>query len=274
MDGKAAVNHVTLGGKSPPECAKLWAGRRHRLKGTGRMLDKRHLLARHLLFRGLDARVLEEVLALSVTKHLTDGDVLFLRGEPGTGLYGVLGGSVKITVSSPTGKELMLGVMGPGEVFGEIALLDGGPRTANAVALGSTMLLVVPHLQFRAFLARRPELCLYFLGIMCERIRATNARLEDVAFLGMPARLAKVLLNFAAGERAEGAQGTTIRRRLSQQALGQLVGSSRESVNKQLQAWRKAGWIGIERGRITIHQAGPLERAARTPAGSGETAPP
>jgi CRP/FNR family cyclic AMP-dependent transcriptional regulator len=228
------------------------------------MLDKRHLLARHLLFRGLDTRVLEEVLALSVTRKFADGDVLFLRGDAGTGLYGVLGGNVKITVSSATGKELMLGVMGPGEVFGEIALLDGGPRTANAVALGSTMVLVVPHRQFRAFLASRPELCLYFLGIMCERMRATNARLEDVAFLGMPARLAKVLLHFAGTHGADGAEGTTIRRRLSQQALGQLVGSSRESVNKQLQVWRKAGWIGIERGLITIHRAAQLEEAARS----------
>lgn len=228
------------------------------------MLDKRHLLARHLLFRGLDPQVLDDVLALSATKRLADGDVLFLRGEPGTGLYGVLGGSVKLTVSSPTGKELMLGVMGPGEVFGEIALLDGGPRTANAVALGSTVVVVVPHRQFRAFLARRPELCLYFLDVLCERLRATNARLEDVAFLGMPARLAKVLLNFAAAEGGEGVQGTTIRRRLSQQALGQLVGSSRESVNKQLQAWRRAGWIDIERGRITVQRAADLERTARS----------
>jgi CRP/FNR family cyclic AMP-dependent transcriptional regulator len=226
------------------------------------MLDTRHLLARHLLFRGLEPPILEEILALSVTKRLQDGEVLFLRGEPGSGMYGILNGSVKITVSSPTGKELMLGVMGPGELFGEIALLDGGPRTANAVAVGSTKVLVIPHRQFRAFLTRRPELCLYFLNILCERIRTTNARLEDVAFLGLSARLAKVLLHFAAAHGVVGPHGTTIRRRLSQQALGQLVGSSRESVNKQLQAWRKAGWITMERGQITISQAERLERFA------------
>ena len=226
-------------------------------------LDTRNLLARHLLFRGLDPTVLDDILALSVTRRLADGEVLFMRGEAGTGLYGVLAGSVKITVSSATGKELMLGVMGPGEVFGEIALLDGGTRTANAIALGAATVLVVPR-QFRAFLGKRPELCLYFLEILCERIRSTNARLEDVAFLGLPARLAKVLLNLAAGQGPRKDGGITIRSRVSQQALGQLVGSSRESVNKQLQVWRKAGWLELEGGRIVIRQAHNLERAARS----------
>ena len=197
-------------------------------------------------------------------RRLADGEVLFLRGEAGTGLYGVLAGSVKITVSSATGKELMLGVMGPGEVFGEIALLDGGTRTANAIALGAATVLVVPHRQFRAFLVKRPELCVYFLEILCERLRSTNARLEDVAFLGLPARLAKVLLNLAAGQGPGEDGGITLRSRVSQQALGQLVGSSRESVNKQLQVWRKAGWLDVEKGRITIRQAAHLEKAART----------
>jgi CRP/FNR family cyclic AMP-dependent transcriptional regulator len=227
-------------------------------------LDTRNLLARHLLFRGLDPTVLDDILALSVTRRLADGEVLFLRGEAGTGLYGVLAGSVKITVSSATGKELMLGVMGPGEVFGEIALLDGGTRTANAIALGAATVLVVPHRQFRAFLVKRPELCVYFLDILCERLRSTNARLEDVAFLGLPARLAKVLLNLAAGQGPGKDGGITLRSRVSQQALGQLVGSSRESVNKQLQVWRKAGWLDVEKGRITIRQAAHLEKAART----------
>jgi CRP/FNR family cyclic AMP-dependent transcriptional regulator len=227
-------------------------------------LDTRNLLARHLLFRELDPAVLDEVLGFSVTKRLADGEVLFRHGEPGTGLYGVLSGNVKLTVCSATGKELTLGVMGPGEVFGEITLLDGGPRTATAAALGATMLLGVPHREFRDFLSRRPKLCLYFLEILCGRMRSTNARLEDVAFLGMPARLAKVLLNLAAAQGDEAADGIIIRRRVSQQALGQLVGSSRESVNKQLQVWRKAGWLDVEKGRITIRQADHLKRAARS----------
>jgi CRP/FNR family cyclic AMP-dependent transcriptional regulator len=228
-------------------------------------INTRNLLARHLLFRELTPEILDEIVDMSRTQPVKDGQYLFMQGAAGEGLYGVLAGGVKLTVSSPTGKELLLGVMGPGEVFGEIALLDGGPRTASAVALGSTMVLLVPHREFKELLKRRPEACLYFLKIMCDRIRTTNARLEDVAFLGMSARLAKILLNLAEAHGEAGPDGTTIRRRLSQQALGQLIGTSRESVNKQLQAWSKAGWIRLERGVITLRNIPNLEREARSP---------
>lgn len=229
--------------------------------------DTRKLLARHLLFRGLAPEILDQLVAMSVTKNLKHGEVLFLKGADGEGLYGVLTGSVKITIPSLTGKELMLGVMGPGQLFGEIALLDGGERTASAEALGATRVLLVPHRAFNAFLAKRPELYLYFLGIMCERMRATNTRLEDVAFLGLGARLAKVLLHLAIEHGSVGPDGTTIRRRLSQSALGQMVGSSRESVNKQLQAWKEAGWIGMEGGKIVVRKPESLEGVARGPLG-------
>jgi CRP/FNR family transcriptional regulator, cyclic AMP receptor protein len=231
-------------------------------------VDTRSLLARHLLFRGLAPEILDELVAMSVAKDLKDGDVLFLKGAPGDGLYGVLSGSVRITIPSLTGRELILAVMGPGQLFGEIALLDGGERTASAEALGATRVLLVPHRPFTALLSKRPELCVYFLRIMCDRMRVTNTRLEDAAFLGLGARLAKVLLHLALESGTTGPDGPMIRRRLSQTALGQMVGSSRESVNKQLQAWKRAGWISMERGRIILRRPQSLEGVARTPLGT------
>jgi len=224
--------------------------------------EKRNLLARHVLFRGLAAEVLDDVLAMSVTRKLQDGQVLFLKGETGGGLYGVLGGRVKLTVTSSTGRELILCVMHEGDVFGEIALLDGGPRTANAVGIGPTLLLVIPHREFSAYLRRNPDLCCYFLSMLCKRLRSTNERVEDAVFRSLPDRLAKYILDLARqhGRELPDGAGTTLD--LSQQALGQMLGTSRESVNKQLQAWRRRGWIALGRNRLVICDATALGRVA------------
>jgi CRP/FNR family transcriptional regulator, cyclic AMP receptor protein len=224
--------------------------------------DKRTLLARHVLFRGLAPDLLDDVVAMSVTKKLQDGQVLFLKGETGGGLYGVLGGGIKLTVSSGAGREIILGIMREGDIFGEIALLDGGPRTANAVAMGPTMLLMVPHREFSAYLRGHADLCCYLLTILCNRLRSTNERVEGAAFLGLAERLAKHLLDLARRQgRGTDAEGTTLR--LSQQALGQMLGTSRESVNKQLQAWRRRGWITLGRSQLVICDAASLHRIAQ-----------
>lgn len=224
--------------------------------------DKRTLLARHVLFRGLDSDVLDDVVAMSVTKHLQDGQVLFLKGETGGGLYGVLGGKVKLTVASTTGREIILGVMREGDIFGEIALLDGGPRTANAVAMGSTMLLMVPHREFSAYVKRNADLCCYLLKTLCDRLRSTNERVENAVFLGLPDRLARHLLDLARHHGREAPDGGGVTLSLSQQALGQMLGTSRESVNKQLQAWRKRDWIALGRNRVVIRDMAALGRVA------------
>lgn len=224
--------------------------------------DKRNLLARHVLFRGLAAEVLDDVVAMSVTKKLQDGQVLFLKGETGGGLYGVLGGKVKLTVTSSTGRELILCVMREGDIFGEIALLDGGPRTASAVTIGPTLLLMVPHREFSAYLRRNPDLCCYLLNTLCSRLRSTNKRVEDAVFRGLPERFAKHLLDLARQHGRESPDGAGTTLNLSQQALGQMLGISRESANKQLQVWRRRGWIALGRNRLVICDAAALGRVA------------
>jgi len=137
--------------------------------------------------------------------------------------------------------------MHEGDVFGEIALLDGKDRTADATAMVDCELLVVPRRSLLAFLQRRPDLCIRLLLVLCDRLRRTNEQVEDLAFLDLEARIAKVLVRLA-----EEAGGKSAGVKISQRALGELVGGSRESVNKHLQDWKRAGLIEIEKGAIRI----------------------
>jgi len=140
--------------------------------------------------------------------------------------------------------------MREGDVFGEIALLDGNERTADATAMSDCELLVVPRRSLLALLERRPDLCLDLLVVLCERLRSTNEQVEDLAFRDLEARIAKVLVRLAEenGRSPTGSVGVKI----SQRALGELVGGSRESVNKHLQDWKRSGIIALEKGAIVI----------------------
>ena len=217
--------------------------------------DKKAMLAASYLFRDLDAAVVERIAALGVTRRLGADEVLFLKGDEGDALYGVLTGRVRISTAAPGGKEIILNVMNPGDVFGEIALLDGGPRSADASAMSAATLLAIPRRNFVQLMEREPRLATHLLRLVCTRLRTTSEMIEDAAFLSLPARLAKRLLALALlqGEAVEGGVGVAI----SQFDLAQIMGTSRESINKHLQRWRLAGWIAIGRARLTI-----VDRAA------------
>ncbi len=219
----------------------------------------RNLLAKHILFKGLSSDILDGITEISATKSLGDRTILFLKGDTGTGLYGVLSGKVKISIDSPSGKELIIGFMEPGDIFGEIALFDGKPRTANATVVGPTRLLSIPHRDFIPFLEKKPEVFLYFMNLVCERLRATNQVLEDSSFLELPERLAKKLVDLTEKSRSGAQSGAPSSLKLSQQELGKMMGISRESINKQLQVWRKKGWVELERGQIVIHDLEALQ---------------
>ncbi len=218
-------------------------------------LDKKALIVTNYLFADLDPTVQERVVELGVTRRLGDGEILFQKGDEGDALFGVLAGKVRIVASSAGGKEVLLNIMEPGEVFGEIALLDGLPRTADAVAMGSTDLMMIRRAEFTGLLERQPRLAVHLLELLCARLRWMSERIEDTSFLALPARLAKRLLGLADlyGEQTE--QGTRIGLPISQNELGQLMGTSRESINKHLQTWRRQGWIELERRHVIIRDA-------------------
>jgi len=146
-------------------------------------------------------------------------------------------------------------------VFGEIALLDGKERTADATAAADCELLVVARRSLLALLERRPELALQLLIVLCERIRRTNEQVEDFAFLHLETRIAKALLRLVQ-EEGRRAPASHLGLKISQRALGEIVGSSRESVNKHLQDWKRAGIIELEKGSILIRDVEAL--AARS----------
>ncbi len=218
------------------------------------VVDKRAILARHYLFCDLEDQVIDRVADLGLTTRLTAGQLLFRKGDDGNALFGVLEGKVRISTSSPNGREVIISVMEPGDVFGEIALLDGLPRTADARTLEPCTLLKIQRRDFRPLLEREPKLCLHLLELLCERLRWTTELIEDATFLGLPARLAKRLLNLAIafGEEEADGHGIRIGLRLSQNDLGRMLGTSRESVNKHLQDWTKKGWIALGRNRISV----------------------
>lgn len=215
-------------------------------KRTSNPLDRVALLANHYLFQNLPAAVIERIAAYMTRRTVARGRVIFRKDDPGSGLMGVISGMVRISVQSADGKEIVLNIIHPGEVFGEIALLDDKPRTATAAAVTDCELMVIDRRDFVAFLRGEPDVALKFIEILCERLRRTSRQLEEMAFLNLPSRLAKTLLQLADSGSPDGEVSIT------QRELGNIVGTSRESTNKQLRAWAARKWIRVERGRITI----------------------
>jgi len=215
-------------------------------------VDKEAVLAENSLLRGLapsDRKSLAERAQLS--RFEADG-VIFQHGDPGDGMAAVVRGRVKIRCHSIDGKELVLNIVKPGEVFGEIALLDGEPRTADAVAMESCELLILRRADFLPFLETHPHVAQTLIAVLCQRLRHTSSHLEDALFLEVPARLARALLHLAQGLGIPAKAGVCIDLRLSQQQLGAIVGITRESVNKWLGEWQKAGWISVRQGYVTL----------------------
>jgi CRP/FNR family cyclic AMP-dependent transcriptional regulator len=211
--------------------------------------DKLSLLRNHSLFRDLPAAVIEHLGSYMKTRKAARGTTIFAKGDPGTGLMGVLAGTVKVSVASADGKDIVLNLFHEGEVFGEIALLDGRPRTADATAMSDCELVVIERRDFVPFLSDHPDVMLKFIEILCSRLRRTSEQVQDITFLNLPTRLAKTLLQLTAVE-----DGSAARRKaaVTQREISQMIGISRESTNKQLRAWAKRGWIRLERGGVNV----------------------
>lgn len=211
------------------------------------------------VFQAMQPEELDEILGFAVDRKVRRGQTIFQKGDSGSSMMAVLRGRVRISAVSAEGKEITLNVINPGEVFGELALLDGKPRSADATAAEETHLLVVERRHFLPFLTLRPELMLRMLVVVCDKLRQTSVALEQIALFDLPARLALVLLKLAGNYGRPGAEGTRIELKLSQRDLSTLVASSRESVNKQLGAWREDGVIGTDDGFIVILRREELE---------------
>jgi len=214
-----------------------------------RSRDKLSLLRRHPLFRGLPPGVIEHLGSYMKTRRVARGTSIFAKGDPGTGLMGVLAGAVKVSVASADGKDIVLNVFREGDIFGEIALLDGRPRTADATAMSDSELIVIERRDFVPFLSGQPDVMLKFIEILCSRLRRTSEQVQDITFLNLPTRLAKTLLQLTGGVQGS---ATPSKATITQREISQMIGMSRESTNKQLRAWAKRGWIRLERGGVGV----------------------
>jgi CRP/FNR family transcriptional regulator, cyclic AMP receptor protein len=222
--------------------------------------EKRQIFERHFLLGKLSGDEIDTLLHYARVEHYPSGREIFSKGSPGQCMMAVLRGTVKMSSVSSEGKEIVFNMMNPGECFGEIALLDGEERSADAVAMTECELLVLSRRDFMPMLEKRADLCLILLRVLCQRLRQTSEQVEDVLFRHLESRIAKALLHLAEGASLHGVPGSPIELHVSQRELGNIAGGSRESVNKILQNWHKAGWIELGKGTIVIRDIAAIER--------------
>jgi len=163
---------------------------------------------------------------------------------------------VKISISSPDGRSAILNLIGAGEIFGEIALLDGGARSADAIANSNCELFVIDRREFIPFVKSQPTLAMKFIELLCTRLRWTSDQVEQVILQNLPGRLASALLRLTEKHKLA-PQGRTIA--ITQQEISEMVGMTRESINKQLRAWAARDWVRLEHGAIVVLKAEPLQ---------------
>src|SRR5580658_690055 len=232
-------------------------------RGPMRQIDhdsRRRLLLSSPLFDALPREALDDILLQATEKSVRRGQTLFQKEDEGSYMVAVLSGRIRISATSPEGREVTLNMIDAGEVFGEMALLDGKPRSADATAMEDSNLMLVERRHFIPHLTSNPELVLRVIGLLCERLRETSETLGNFAMLDLPGRLARKLLNLASqyGNTTNGRIHLKIR--LSHTELGRFVGCSRETVNKQMRAWEESGLVAREGGRIAICAPTALKR--------------
>jgi CRP/FNR family cyclic AMP-dependent transcriptional regulator len=213
-------------------------------------LTARTILERTRLFRGLPPATIEQISALSTRRSYGTGAIVFSQADPGDALYGVVTGKIRISASSPDGREIFLNIMEPGDTFGEIALLDGRHRTATASATSPSELIVIARHHFLYLLEREPELVSHVVQLLCERIRWTSGLAEESALLSVPERLVRRLLSLGKLHGRETPNGVELR--ISQEDVARFLGLSRQAVNQYLQDWKIQGWLTLGRGKIVI----------------------
>ena len=225
-------------------------------------LSQRQVLRRSALFAHLGDEETDAILAHARIAKYATGDQIVVKGDPGDSMMAVLKGHVSISTASPAGRHVVLSVLHDGDIFGEIALLDGKERTADVNALTDCEILIVPRRSLWSLLERRPDVCIELMLVLCERLRHTNQQVEDLAFLDLGSRMAKVLVRLADESGAGTIQAKPVAVRISQRVLGELVGGSRESVNKQLHTWKQSGIVAIAKGTIVIRDMAALAESA------------
>jgi CRP-like cAMP-binding protein len=222
--------------------------------------EKRQVLERHVLLGKLSTAEIDALVTYSRVERFAAGEEIFAKGAPGQSMMAVLRGTVRISSLSVAGKEIVFNLINHGEIFGEIAALDGGERSGDATAVTDCEILVIRRRDLLPFLENHADICLTLIKILCQRLRRTSEQVEDVLFRDLESRVAKALLQLAERPGQPCLPGGSVDLHLSQRELGNIVGSSRESVNKTLQTLQRKGLVDLAKGAIVIRDAAAIEQ--------------
>jgi CRP/FNR family transcriptional regulator, cyclic AMP receptor protein len=215
------------------------------------------------LFTALDDAAAASLRASMDTVKIAKGSILFKEGDDGEHLYVIIEGKLKLGTSSGDGRENLLSILGPGEMFGELSLFDPGPRTSTATAVTDAKLLSLSHEKVIPWLKQNPEVSLQLLARLAQRLRRTNEAVGDLVFSDVPGRVAKALIDLGDRFGKSNAEGLLVNHDLTQEELAQLVGASRETVNKALADFAGRGWLKLDGRSVLITDVDRLSKRSR-----------
>ena len=204
------------------------------------------------LFESLDQQELEALSEVTFTRTFSKDNVIILAEEEGDTLFILKKGQVKVSIVSEEGREVILSLLGPGSVFGELSLLDGKPRSANVVATEETDLLMLRRSDFLQLIYKTPQIATALLAELATRMRKTDRQIEGLALLDVTSRISDTLLQLATEQGAETADGVTIESRPTHQELANMSGTTRETVSRVLKRLEGQGYINRNGRKITI----------------------
>jgi CRP-like cAMP-binding protein len=213
-----------------------------------RSADKSSVLRKHPAFRDLEPTALDQLCRYAKYTKFKRGAEVFSKGDPGTSLFAVVSGTVRMSTASAEGRVALLNLIGPGEVFGEMAVLDGGTRSTDAIANSNCELLIIDRRDFLPFLRSQPDLAIKFIELLCARLRWTSEHVEQMILNNLPARLAHTIVRLVARNQPDPSYGIE----MTQQRVSEMAGMSRESVNKLLSVWAADKWVRLEHGTLTV----------------------
>jgi len=223
------------------------------------------VLRKHPIFGELELEALDQLCRFARRSMVKRGASIFSRGDPGNSVFAVISGTVKISISAANGRSAIFNLIGPGEIFGEIAVLDGLARTADATASTNCEIFTIDRRDFVPFVQNQPKLSMKFIELLCTRLRWTSDQVEQVILQDLPGRLASALLRLTEKHQlTPGGRAIAI----TQQEISEMVGMTRESINKQLRAWAARDWVRLEHGSIVVLEAEPLRAIAEAGAGN------
>ena len=227
------------------------------------MPQEEEVVRRAPLFTALDEAAAISLRASMDTVKIAKGSILFKEGDDGEHLYVIIDGKLKLGTSSGDGRENLLSILGPGEMFGELSLFDPGPRTSTATAVTDAKLLSLSHEKVIPWLKQNPEVSLQLLTRLSQRLRRTNEAVGDLVFSDVPGRVAKALIDLGDRFGKTTPEGLLVNHDLTQEELAQLVGASRETVNKALADFAGRGWLKLDGRSVLITDVERLSKRSR-----------